>query len=107
MRLRETMMAMAAVAVFGAAGCGESERLRGVDEAEAERAAEAAEQRTEDRLEARGVDPLSEEIREEVAGERAELAADVGADPEAMDDEEARTAAGHLAAGEGDAYETE
>lgn len=106
--MRRTLMTLVAVAALGAVGCGEAEWVEGLDEPGAEQAGERAEEIAEERMDRRDeTDPLSEEIREEIAEERAELATDVGADPSAMNDEEARTAAGHLAAGEGDAYGNE
>lgn len=105
--MRKTLMTLVAVAALGAVGCGEAEWVENLDEPGADKAGEVAEERAEERMEERGVDPVSEEIREEIAEERAELATDVGADPDEMVDEEARTAAGHLATGEADAYATE
>lgn len=98
MRMRRMAMIPLALGLLSIGGCG-----RNIDpEADraGRRAAEAVEAREDD-------EPgfLAEEIHEAIAKKRAELASDVGADPERFRDQEARTAAEILAAGDDD-YET-
>ena len=98
MLMRRTTTILLALGLLSFGGCG-----RNVDpEADraGARAAEAVEAREDD-------DPgfLNEEIHEAIARKRAELASDVGADPSTFRDQEARTAAEILAAGDAD-YET-
>ena len=101
--MQKAMLSVFAAAAFGALGCGDADPLERRDP-RADQAGNRAAAAAEERSEASGADPVTAAVNERVARRRAELATDVGADPEEMIDEPARTAAGHIQAEEVDRY---